>query len=127
MKKLKVYLYRNCDGCRRAVKWLRERGVGFEEIPVRESPPEPAELRAALEAVGGNRRRLFNVAGRDYRAMGLSEKLGALSEDEAIDLLAGNGSLVKRPFVIEDGGEGVVLVGFDAGEWGRALGVAGGG
>lgn len=38
---------------------------------------------------------------------------------EAIKLLAGNGNLVKRPFLI---GDGWGLVGFNAEVWERALG-----
>jgi arsenate reductase-like glutaredoxin family protein len=61
---------------------------------------------------------LFNTAGREYRAQKLGEKLGTLSEPEALALLAGNGNLVKRPFLI---GDGVVLAGFDPDRWVAAL------
>jgi arsenate reductase-like glutaredoxin family protein len=37
-----------------------------------------------------------------------------MSEEEAFRLLASNGNLVKRPFVI---GDGVHLVGFNVAEW----------
>ena len=50
--------------------------------------------------------------------MGLSKKLPSLSEAEAINLLATNGNLVKRPFAI---GSGVHLVGFNEEAWTRAL------
>ena len=42
-----------------------------------------------------------------------------MSTASALTLLAGNGSLVKRPFLI---GEGVVLVGFNEERWAAALG-----
>ena len=41
-----------------------------------------------------------------------------MSEEEQLQLLAGDGMLVKRPLVI---GEGVVLVGFKVAEWEQAL------
>jgi arsenate reductase len=115
---LKVYTLGNCDTCRRAVKWLRARGVTFEERAIRETPPTAAELRAMLAAHGGERRKLFNTAGRDYREMKLGERLAAMSDGQAIELLAGNGNLVKRPFGI---GGGVALVGFDEKKWAEAL------
>ena len=71
-----------------------------------------------LTALQGERRRLFNTSGVDYRALKLGEKLSALSDAEAFGLLAGNGNLVKRPFLI---GPGVALVGFDEAEWTAAL------
>lgn len=118
MSTLKVYTLANCDTCRRAVKWLQARGVAFEEKAIRETPPTPAELRTMLAAQGGVRRKLFNVAGRDYREQRLGETLDAMTEAEALGLLAKNGNLVKRPFGI---GGGVALVGFEEKRWAEAL------
>lgn len=115
---LRFYAYKNCDSCRRAGKFLRASEVPFEEIPIRETPPTPAELHAMLAAHGGELRRLFNTSGGDYKALGLAARLPNLSADEAIALLAGNGNLVKRPFLI---GGGVHLVGFDEARWRDAL------
>jgi arsenate reductase len=113
-----IYTYVNCDTCRRAVKWLRAQGIAFDERPIRETPPSPAELRAMLAAGNGELRRLFNTSGRDYREQKLGERLPGMSEAEAIALLAGNGNLVKRPFLL---GGGVALVGFDEKTWAAAL------
>lgn len=115
---LRVYTLSQCDRCRQAVKWLRARGMEFEERSIRETPPSPPELRAMLEAHGGRIRPLFNTAGRDYREEKLAEKLPALTPSAALLLLAANGNLVKRPFVI---GDGVALVGFDAAAWAAAF------
>jgi len=115
---LKIYAYKNCDTCRKALKFLRAHQVSFEEIAIREQPPSPAELRSMLGAQGGQLRKLFNTSGGDYKALGLAQKLPDLSEDEAIGLLAGNGNLVKRPFVI---GDKIHLVGFDEALWREAL------
>ena len=115
---LRVHTYAKCDTCRKAGKFLRTQGVAFEEIPIRETPPTRAELRTMLAAQGGQLRKLFNTSGGDYKALGLSAKLPALSEAEALDLLAGNGNLVKRPFAL---GDGVALVGFDEATWCAAL------
>lgn len=113
-----VYTLKNCDTCRRAVKWLTARGLVFEERPIRETPPGVAELKAMLAALGGERRRLFNTAGGDYRELKLGEKLDAMTDAGMFQLLAGNGNLVKRPFLLA-GKTG--LVGFDEDGWARAL------
>lgn len=116
---LNVYAYASCDTCRRALKWLREAGVEHTVLPIREQPPTVAELRRALAAVGGERRKLFNTAGRDYRAMGLKDQLAAMSDEEALKLLASHGNLVKRPLAVARDG---VLVGFRAEAWSQELG-----
>ena len=118
MSGLTVYTLANCDTCRRAVKWLRTRGLVFAERRIRETPPGLGELRQMLAAQDGNLRRLFNTAGRDYRELGLAEQLPAMSETEALRLLAAQGNLVKRPFLV---GQGVALVGFDEEIWRKKL------
>jgi arsenate reductase len=117
MSTLKIYTYANCDTCRRAVKWLKGRGLAFTELPIRETPPTLAELRTMLAALQ-DRRRLFNTSGRDYRELKLGEKLPTLGEAEALALLTKNGNLVKRPFLL---GPGVALTGFDEKTWTAAL------
>ncbi len=113
-----IYTLKNCDTCRRATKWLKSRGLVFEERAIRETPPGVAELKIMLQALGGERRRLFNTSGQDYRELGLGEKLDAMSEAEALGLLAGNGNLVKRPFLLV-GKTG--SVGFDEERWAGLL------
>ncbi len=114
---MKAYTLKTCDSCRRATKWLKENNIPFEEIPIRETPPSIAELRSGLKSTG-DIRKLFNTSGQDYRNLGMKEKLPKLSEAEAISLLASNGNLIKRPFLIS---AHTVLVGFNAGEWADAL------
>ncbi len=115
---LKIYTLANCDTCRAATKWLRAHDLAFEERAIRDTPPSVAELRSMLATHDGELRKLFNTAGRDYREQKLSEKLPAMSESAAIALLAGNGNLVKRPFLI---GPGVARVGFDEPAWSATL------
>jgi arsenate reductase len=112
--KLKVYTLSNCGSCRAATKWLRGRGIAFEELAIRETPPTDAELRSALAAQGGEVRKLFNTSGQDYREQNLAVKLPGLSVPAALKLLRGNGRLVKRPFLI---GDGRALVGFNEKAW----------
>ncbi|MBL9133115.1 MAG: arsenate reductase family protein, partial [Verrucomicrobiaceae bacterium] len=49
---MKVYAYQGCSTCRNAVKWLKGKGIEHEEIPIRETPPTVAELKAVLKARG---------------------------------------------------------------------------
>lgn len=116
--KLKVYVYEKCGSCRHAIKFLQSRRIPFTTVPIREQPPTRAELKRMLDVYGGEIRRLFNTSGRDYQAQNLKDKLPQLTTEEALSLLAGNGNLVKRPFLLtEQGG----LVGFKETEW-RNLG-----
>lgn len=115
---LRLYEYKGCDTCRRARKFLEARGVAFDAIPIRELPPTQAELKRMLAIYGGDLRRLFNTSGGDYKAMKLADRLPELTVDEALALLAANGNLVKRPFVLTDKGG---VVGFKEPEWEKLL------
>jgi arsenate reductase len=114
----RIYAYKNCDACRKALRWLTENGVAHEVVPIRETPPRPAELAAALEVLGGDLRRLFNVSGGDYRALNLKDRLPDMTAAEALALLAANGNLVKRPLLV---GDGIALAGFREDAWREAL------
>jgi arsenate reductase len=116
----KVYAYKGCDSCRRAIKWLRGRGVEFEEVAIRETPPGLEELTQMHASFGGDLRALFNTSGKDYRELGLKDRIRDMGFDEAAALLSENGNLVKRPFVV---GDGIGLAGFKEDEWSKAFGL----
>jgi arsenate reductase (glutaredoxin) len=118
---LTVYAYQGCSTCRDALKWLKARGIKFEERPIRETPPTIPELKTMLAAKDGNLRAIMNTSGMDYRALGLKDKLSSMSQNEVLNLLSTNGNLVKRPFAFDKTAE-VFLTGFKEAEWKAALG-----
>ncbi len=97
---LKIYTYKNCDSCRKAIRYLQSNEVAFKEHPIRETPPTKTELQKMLQFLNGDLRRLFNTSGQDYRSLGLKDKLPSMKEKEAFELLSQNGNLVKRPFAL---------------------------
>lgn len=111
---MRVYTYKNCGTCRNAVKFLKARGAEFTEVPIREQPPTIRELERMLVYYSGAIRKLFNTSGQDYKLMNLKERLPKLNTGEALALLAKNGNLVKRPFLLT---EKAGLVGFKESEW----------
>lgn len=112
-------MYKGCDGCRKAKRWLEEKGVDYEEIAIREKAPSKGELKEALALHDMNLRKLFNVSGQDYRAMGLKEKLPKMEVSEALELLQENGNLVKRPFLATNRG---CISGFNTEIWEQLVG-----
>ena len=111
---IKLYTYKGCGTCKKALKHLQKKGVAYEEIPIREKPPTKGELKTMLKSYRGELKRLFNTSGRDYRSLNIKEKLPSMTEKEALDLLASNGNLIKRPFLLAPTAH---LVGFKAEEW----------
>jgi arsenate reductase len=110
---MRIYTLKTCDTCRKASKWLKEQQIPFQEQAIREQPPTPHELRLAI-TFHGDIRKLFNVSGQDYRKLHLKDTLPSMSEESAIELLASNGNLIKRPFLVY---KDSAIAGFDAEKW----------
>jgi arsenate reductase len=115
---LTVYQYPKCSTCRKALKWLDERGIAYKSVNLVEAPPSAALLKRAIKESGLPLRSFFNTSGESYRAGGFKDKLASMSEAEAVAALAADGKLIKRPLLV---GEGVILVGFNEADWKRAL------
>ena len=115
---IRIYAYEQCDTCRKALKFLAAHGVESQVVPIREKPPTKVELKRMLAVVGGDIRKLFNTSGRDYKALGMKNRLPEMSEAEALDLLSKNGNLVKRPFLLTEKNG---TVGFNEDEWRELL------
>lgn len=64
-------------------------------------------------------KKFFNTSGLLYKSMELKDKLPTMSIDEQLHLLASDGMLVKRPFVVTD--DDRILTGFREKEWADAL------
>lgn len=111
---MKIYTLKTCDSCRKATKFLKANNIPFEEIPIREQPPTKTELIRALKDLDGEIKKLFNTSGQDYRSLNMKEKLPTLSETQALDLLASNGNLIKRPFLVS---KETTKVGFKEPAW----------
>lgn len=90
----------------KALKFLDDKNVKYEKLPIVDQPPSTQELKQMLEylkADGGTFKNLFNTSGVQYRELNISEKIkSGLTESEALKLLATNGKLIKRPFLLTD-------------------------
>jgi len=115
---LTVYQYPKCSTCRNALKWLAERKLGYRSIDLVATPPSAETLRDLVRRSGLPIARFFNKSGESYRAGNFKDRLPGMSEAQALQALAADGKLVKRPIV--DAG-GTVLVGFDAAAYQQAL------
>ena len=111
---MKVFAYRKCSTCQKALKWLEEHKIFFEERAIVDENPTYEELKEWYGKSGLPLKKFFNTSGMLYKQMNLKDKLPEMTEDEQLRLLATDGMLVTRPLVI---GEDFVLTGFREKEW----------
>jgi arsenate reductase (glutaredoxin) len=110
---VKIYEYNRCGTCRNALKYLTAKGINFETVAIRETPPTIKELESMIKQTG-DIKKLLNTSGVDYRSLNMKDKVKTHSEKEILKLLSQNGNLIKRPFVIY-GDKGIT--GFKESDW----------
>jgi arsenate reductase len=103
-----VLEYSGCTTCKNALKWLKAKGIAFEQRPIVEKPPTAAELDAWLAKSGVPLKKWLNTSGLSYRALGKA-KVDAADEKTLKKWLCADGKLVKRPVLVHGD---TVLLGF---------------
>lgn len=105
-----VYGLKNCDSCRKAIKWLNEQQATFTFVDVRDQPVSDDELKTALAHFGSAK--LVNRRSTTWRNLSESER--TLNTDaNTIALIRSHPTLMKRPLLFA--GQQLAL-GFDPNE-----------
>ena len=110
--------YPKCTTCKKAEKWLKEKGVDYEMRDIKNENPAYEELKQWYETSGLDIKKFFNTSGMLYREMNLKGRLPSMSTEEKLQLLATDGMLVKRPILIIGN---QVLTGFKEADWEKAV------
>lgn len=108
---MKLICYKRCTTCKGVEKMLEEKNISYEYRDIKEDNPTAAELKEWHEKTGLPIKRFFNTSGKIYREENIKDKLPNLTDDQAYELLAKDGMLVKRPILFTDDGE--IFVGPD--------------
>jgi len=114
---MKFYGYNKCGTCRKAKAFLDSQNLAYTDLDITETPPPKSVLKRAMQVKG--LRKLFNTSGVQYKELKMKDKIASLTETEAIDLLASNGRLIKRPIAVDNDR---VTVGFDLEEYNTVWG-----
>ncbi|TVS10653.1 MAG: arsenate reductase [Wenzhouxiangella sp.] len=109
MSELTVYGIKNCDTCRKALKWLDGQGRAYRWHDLRGDGLSTARVTAWLDAVGADM--LVNRRSTTWRGLDDEARRAAMDPNLAVGILLEHPTLIKRP-VFESGGS--VAVGFNA-------------
>ena len=112
-----VFGYSRCSTCRKALLWLENEGFDFEVIDITLNPPSADQLHQAYRQFG-EIKPIFNTSGQSYRVIG-AETVKKMSDEQALQALAADGKLIKRPFV--QCPDGRFLIGFKPEVWSEQL------
>ena len=103
---LKMYGLKNCDTCRKAMKWLDSEGISYTFVDVRKDGITEADVAGWANSVGTDS--LLNRRGTTWRGLDDTDKAKG-DGDGAVPLMAAHPALIKRP-VFDKAGE--IRVGF---------------
>ncbi len=108
---MKLICYKKCTTCKGVEKMLEEKNISYDYRDIKEENPSARELKQWHEKTQLAIKRFFNTSGKIYRENNIKDKLTQMSNDEAYELLATDGMLVKRPILFTNDGE--IFVGPD--------------
>ena len=94
--------YPKCPTCRKAKAELNQLGVDFEAVDIVQNTPSRDQLLDWIQNSDFEIKAFFNTSGLKYRELGLKEKVPHMTAQEAADLLATDGMLIKRPLLVRD-------------------------
>lgn len=106
--------YPKCSTCKKAMKYLDDKNIKYEDRNIVECNPTKDELSSWIKMSSKDINKFFNTSGLKYRELNLKDKLKEMSDLEKIELLSSDGMLVKRPIIVSND---KVLVGFKKSEW----------
>ncbi|NIP16960.1 MAG: arsenate reductase (glutaredoxin) [Xanthomonadales bacterium] len=90
-----------CSKSRATLQLLREAGHEPEIILYLENPPDAAQLKNILAALGRSPRELMRIREPEYRELGLGDE--ALSHEALIEAMVSTPKLIERPIVLNAG------------------------
>ncbi len=101
-----MYGIKNCDTCRKALKWLQAEGIDCQFRDMRSDGLPPEELAQWLAVI--DRDILINKRGTTYRQLDDAAKARLEGDDPSVEIIA-QPTLLKRPIFSHNGR---CLVGF---------------
>lgn len=110
-----LYGIPNCDTVKKSRAWLDDRGIEYAFHDYKKRGADAHEIAVWVEQSGLDR--VLNKAGTTYKKLPDNVK-AQMDGPRAIEVMAEQPSLIKRPIVTHNG---KLLVGFKPGEWETAL------
>ena len=103
---ISIYGLKNCDTCRKALKWLQAEGIEYEFKDIRADKLTDTKVQGWIDSVGWEI--LLNRRGTTWRKLSDAEK-DPVDATKAKALMVAHPALIKRP-VFDTGS--TVIVGF---------------
>jgi Spx/MgsR family transcriptional regulator len=105
---IKVYGITNCSTVKKARAWLDGRGISYQFVDFKKTPPNREEVARWCSKLGKDV--VVNARGTTWRKLDSGTQSRAATQPGAIAVLVEYPSAIKRP-IVEAGAD--LLIGFD--------------
>ena len=96
---LTVYTLKNCDTCKKAIKWLEAEGIEFKNHDVRADGLTKEIITQIVETLGWEK--ALNRRSTTWRNLDEGQKVD-VDDEKAIGLIGEHETLLKRPVFVSD-------------------------
>lgn len=104
---MKVYTLKSCDTCKKALKWLNEQAIDYDNHDIRADGLERAVVQSIVASLGWET--ALNRRSTTWRSLSEAQKAD-IDDAKAVDLIHQNSTLMKRPVIVT---KDSTLCGFD--------------
>lgn len=94
-----IFGIKNCQSVKKTLDFLDSKGVTYEFVDYKKNPPSLELLKEWVEKSGIEK--VLNKKGTTYKTLNLKEK--DLSEEELLEVMSQNPTLIKRPVLVDKG------------------------
>lgn len=113
-----VYGIKNCSTMKKCFDWLAQQQIAYEFFDYKKQTIDLAVLQNWVDQLGLDT--VINKRGTTWRKLTDEQKALAEVAEDAIQLMATQPSMIKRPIITDTAGK-VVVIGFDAVAYQAAL------
>lgn len=114
-----VYGIKNCGTVKKALNWLDEHNIPFDFHDYKKQSVTPEKLQEWSRQ--SDWEKLINRRGMTWRKLDDAQKEKVKDESSAIEVMAANTSMIKRPVIEQDGK--LMAIGFDENEYEEKFGI----
>ena len=114
---MKIYGIPNCDVTKKTFEWLKANKIEFEFHDYKKEGISASKLKSWVNQAG--MAAILNKRSTTWRGLSVEEQQSINNQTDAINLMANNNSLIKRPVIEADGK--VVMIGFDENQYNLKL------
>jgi len=92
-----LYGIPNCDTTRKALTWLKKKNIAFSFHDYKQQGISKQKLEEWCDKLGWET--IFNKRSTTWRELSEAEQKKVINQNEAIKLMMGNNSIIKRPVI----------------------------